>query len=223
MDIVDPVGSSAATSRSLAARPASLEGVTIALLDNSKPNAKELLERLGALLAAQAGARGAPSDLDEFQGWRMEQGWGDGLPAIPPTAERVKRMLAGTRREPEEIVAVLVPRLGRATIETVAANAVMAGALPEHMPVILAAVEALANPSFNLQAVQTTTHPCSPLLIVNGPIARRLGINAAGNALGQGARANAVIGRAVRLTLQNIGGARPGKEDRATHGHPGKD
>jgi hypothetical protein len=172
--------------------------------------------------AATGGMRGAPSDLDEFQGWLMEQGWGDGLPAIPPTAARVKRMLAGTRREPEEIVAVLVPRLGRATIETVAANAVMAGALPEHMPVILAAVEALADPSFNLQAVQTTTHPCSPLLIVNGPIARRLGINAAGNALGQGARANAVIGRAVRLTLQNIGGARPAREDRATHGHPGK-
>ncbi len=172
--------------------------------------------------AATGGMRGAPSDLDEFQGWLMEQGWGDGLPAIPPTAERVKRMLAGTRRGPEEIVAVLVPRLGRATIEAVAANAVMAGALPEYMPVILAAVEALADPSFNLQAVQTTTHPCSPLLIVNGPIARRLGINAAGNALGQGARANAVIGRAVRLTLQNIGGARPGKEDRATHGHPGK-
>ncbi|PYM48859.1 MAG: hypothetical protein DME16_10420 [Candidatus Rokuibacteriota bacterium] len=172
--------------------------------------------------AATGGMRGAPSDLDEFQGWLMEQGWGDGLPAIPPTAERVKRMLAGTRRAPEEIVAVLVPRLGRATIEAVAANAVMAGALPEHMPVILAAVEALADASFNLQAVQTTTHPCSPLLIVNGPIARRLGINAAGNALGQGARANAVIGRALRLTLQNIGGARPGKEDRATHGHPGK-
>ncbi len=172
--------------------------------------------------AATGGMRGAPSDLDEFQGWLMEQGWGDGLPAIPPTAERVKRMLAGTRRETEEIVAVLLPRMGRATIETVAANAVMAGALPEHMPVILAAVEALADPSFNLQAVQTTTHPCSPLLIVNGPIARRLGINAAGNALGQGARANGVIGRAVRLTLQNIGGARPGKEDRATHGHPGK-
>src|SRR5437899_12691455 len=98
----------------------------------------------------------------------------------------------------------------------------MAGALPEHMPVILAAVEALADPSFNLRAVQTTTLPCSPLLIVNGPITRRLGINAAGNALGQGTRANAAIGRAVRLTLQNVGGARPGREDRATHGHPGK-
>jgi hypothetical protein len=98
----------------------------------------------------------------------------------------------------------------------------MAGALREHLPVILAAVEAVADPSFNLQAVQTTTHPCSPLVIVNGPIARRLGMNAAGNVFGQGSRANAAIGRALRLTLQNVGGARPGKEDRATHGHPGK-
>jgi len=117
---------------------------------------------------------------------------------------------------------VLAPRLGEATVECVAVNAVMAGATPEHLPVVLAALEALADPAFNLQAVQTTTHPCSPLLIVNGPVAARLGINAAGNALGQGARANAVIGRAVRLALQNIGGARPGREDRATQGHPGK-
>ncbi|HEV8457539.1 MAG TPA: hypothetical protein VGR44_04505 [Methylomirabilota bacterium] len=164
----------------------------------------------------------APVDLDAFQGWIIEQGWGDGLPVIPPTAERVRRMLAGAHRRPDELVAVLAPRLGQATVESVAVNAVMAGALPEHLPVVLAAVEAVADPVFNLQAVQTTTHPCSPLIIVNGPIAGRLGINAAGNALGQGARANAVIGRALRLVLQNIGGARPGSEDRATHGHPGK-
>ena len=164
----------------------------------------------------------APSDLDEFQGWLMDREWGDGLPAIPPTRERVARMLAVTRRRPDEVASILVPRLGRATLEVIAANAVLAGALPEHLSVILAAVEAVADPAFNLQAIQTTTHPCSPLLIVNGPIARRLGIHAGGNVLGQGARANAVIGRALRLILQNVGGARPGKEDRATHGHPGK-
>jgi len=107
-------------------------------------------------------------------------------------------------------------------VERIAVNAVLAGARPEHLPVILAAVEAVADPVFNLQAIQTTTHPCSPLVIVNGPAAGRLGVNAAGNALGQGTRANAVIGRALRLALQNIGGARPGREDRATHGHPGK-
>ena len=152
----------------------------------------------------------APSDLDEFQGWLMDREWGDGLPAIPPTRERVARMLAVTRRRPDEVASILVPRLGRATLEVIAANAVLAGALPEHLSVILAAVEAVADPAFNLQAIQTTTHPCSPLLIVNGPIARRLGIHAGGNVLGQGARANAVIGRALRLVLQNVGGARPG-------------
>jgi len=164
----------------------------------------------------------APPDIDDFQGWLMERGWGDGLPAIPPTRERVARMLAVMRRRADEVAAILVPRLGRATLEVIAANAVLAGARPEHLSVILAAVEAVADLAFNLQAIQTTTHPCSPLLIVNGPIARRLGIHAGGNVLGQGARANAVIGRALRLVLQNVGGARPGKEDRATHGHPGK-
>src|SRR6185369_4475647 len=133
----------------------------------------------------------------------MERGWGDGLPAIPATPERVAAMLGGTRRPAGDTVAVLSPRLGRATVERVA-------------------VEAVGQPAFNLQAIQTTTHPCSPLVIVNGPIAGRLGINGAGNALGQGHRANAVIGRALRLTLQNVGGARPGHEDRATQGHPGK-
>lgn len=172
--------------------------------------------------AAAASRHRAPDDLLEFQGFTMERGWGDGLPMIPATAERVAAMLAGTRRPAGDLVAVLPPRLGRATVERVAVNAVLAGALPEHFPVILAAVEAVAQPAFNLQAVQTTTHPCSPLVIVNGEIARRLGINGAGNALGQGHRANAVIGRALRLTLQNVGGARPGSEDRATQGHPGK-
>ena len=171
---------------------------------------------------SDARAHRTPDDLLEFQSFMMERGWGDGLPLIPATAERVAAMLAATRRPAGDVVAVLPPRLGRATVERVAINAVLAGALPEHLPVILAAVEAVGQAAFNLQAVQTTTHPCSPLIIVNGPIAGRLGINGAGNALGQGHRANAVIGRALRLTLQNVGGARPGHEDRATQGHPGK-
>ncbi|HEU4439286.1 MAG TPA: hypothetical protein VFT36_08545 [Methylomirabilota bacterium] len=170
----------------------------------------------------EASAHAAPDDLLEFQSFMMERGWGDGLPLIPATAERVAAMLTATRRRAGDLVAVLPPRLGRATVERVAINAVLAGALPEHLPVILAAVEAVGEPAFNLQAIQTTTHPCSPLVIVNGPIAAGLGINGAGNALGQGHRANAVIGRALRLVLQNVGGARPGHEDRATQGHPGK-
>jgi len=186
-----------------------------------------LTREVGARAAA-AGGEGtervhrAPDDLLDFQSFMMERGWGDGLPLIPATAERVAGMLGGTRRPAGDLVAVLPPRLGRATVERVAVNAVLAGALPEHLPVILAAVEAVGQPAFNLQAVQTTTHPCSPLVIVNGPIAANLRINGAGNALGQGHRANAVIGRALRLVLQNVGGARPGREDRATQGHPGK-
>jgi hypothetical protein len=176
----------------------------------------------GAVAEGAAARHPAPDDLLDFQAWLMERGWGDGLPAIPATPERVEAMLAGTRRPAGDAVAVLSPRLGCATVERVAVNAVLAGALPEHLPVILAAVEAVSQPAFNLQAVQTTTHPCSPLVIVNGPLAARLGINGGGNALGQGYRANAVIGRALRLVLQNVGGARPGREDRATQGHPGK-
>src|SRR5262249_60291415 len=110
-----------------------------------------------------------------------------------------------------------------ARVAGTAAKGVRAGARPGHLPVILAAVEAVADPVFNLQAVQTTTHPCTPLVIVNGEAATRLRVNAAGNALGQGARANAAIGRALPLTLQNVGRARPGPEDRATPRHPRQD
>jgi len=163
-----------------------------------------------------------PDDLEGFQGWAMDEHWSDGLPVIPPTAERVVRMLGRHAERRAEVVATLAPRSGRATREAIAINAVLAGAAPEHLPVIVAAVHALAEPRFNLNAIQTTTHPCTPLLIVNGPIAGRLGISGGPNALGNGHRANAVIGRAVRLTLQNVGGARPGLEDRATLGHAGK-
>lgn len=162
----------------------------------------------------------APDDLEAFQAFALAQGWGDGLPVLPPTPERVGRIV-GARR-PHDVVARLAPRHGLATVEVVAANAALAGAGPEHLPVILAAVRAVAEPAFNLAAVQTTTHPCTPLVVVNGPIRHRLSIACAGNALGQGHRANAVIGRALRLTLQNVGGARPGAGDRATLGHPGK-
>ena len=162
----------------------------------------------------------APDDLDAFQAFALAEGWGDGLPVLPPTPARVARILAGRRGD--EVVATLAPRRGLATLEAIAVNAALAGAGPEHLPVIAAAVRAVAEPRFNLNAIQTTTHPCTPLVIVNGPIAARLGVNAGPNALGQGARANAVIGRALRLVLQNVGGARPGHEDRATPGHPGK-
>ena len=173
-----------------------------------------------AVAAVSAPVESAPDDLDRFQEWACEVGWSDGMPVLPPTRERVARILGA--RDGARVVATLAPLNGRATLEAIAVNAALAGAGAEHLPVIVAAVRALAEPQFNLNAIQTTTHPCTPLLIVNGPAATRLGINGGPNALGQGHRANAVIGRAVRLVLQNVGGARPGREDRATLGHPGK-
>jgi hypothetical protein len=162
----------------------------------------------------------APDDLDAFQVWAMEHEWSDGLPVLPPTEARVARILG--RRAGDALVATLMPLDGRATLHAIAVNGALAGAGPEHLPVIVAALRAVAKPEFNLNAIQCTTHPCTPLVIVNGPIAARLGVAGGPNALGNGHRANAVIGRAVRLVLQNVGGARPGREDRATLGHAGK-
>jgi hypothetical protein len=164
----------------------------------------------------------APDDLDEFQEFALAEEWGDGLPVLPPTPERVDRLLGAWRSRRRERVATLPPRRGEATLEAVATSAALAGAGPEHLPVIVAALRAMARPEFNLEAIQTTTHPCAPLIIVNGPVASRLGFASGPNALGGGHRANAVIGRSVRLVLMNVGGARPGAGDRATLGHPGK-
>jgi hypothetical protein len=189
-----------------------LDEVLAALTGNSSPPASDA--------AARPAEISAPDDLDAFQEFAVAGDWSDGMAVLPPTAARVARLLAG--RTPDDVVATLAPLDGVATMEIIAVNAALAGAGPEHMPVIVAAVRALARPQFNLNAVQTTTHPCTPLIIVNGPVAQRLGIAAGANALGNGHRANAVIGRAVRLVLQNVGGARPGREDRATLGHPGK-
>lgn len=175
-----------------------------------------------AAAAPRATITAVPDDLDAFQDFALAEGWSDGLPVVPPTPVRVARALGGLTGSGERAVAALPPRQAVATLEAIAVNAVMAGARSEHLPVIVAAVRAVAQPAFNLYAVQTTTHPCTPLVIVNGPAAARLGIAGGANAFGNGHRANAVIGRALRLVLQNAGGARPGREDRATQGHPGK-
>ncbi|HZP38460.1 MAG TPA: hypothetical protein VFE48_18390 [Methylomirabilota bacterium] len=156
--------------------------------------------------------------LRHYQG----QGWTDGLPIVPPTQADVREFLRFTDREPREVVAVLPPRQGEATVERIAINAVMAGCRPEYLPVLLAAVESLADPVFNLDSIQATTHPVTPLIIVNGPIAREIGINGGYNAFGQGFRANLTIGRAIRLLLMNVGGGLPGTGDRATQGTPAK-
>jgi len=150
-------------------------------------------------------------------------GWSDGLPIIAPTEERVNRMLSALgNRDPQEVVAILPPRMGAATLEKIAINAVMAGCLPDYLPVIVAALKAMSDEKFGLRGVQSTTHPCSPLIVVNGPIAQKIGLNGKGNAFGPGVRANATIGRAVSLILINIGGAIPGEIDKSTQGQPGK-
>ena len=192
-----------------------------------------VIERVATLLTTDAdpprssAANGssllkAPDDLDEFQEFVMQEEWSDGLPALPPTPERVERILGAWGSRRHEVVAALAPRMAEATFEAVAVNAALAGAGPEHLPIIVTALRAMTRPEFNLKGIQTTTHPCGPLVIVNGPMAKRLGVAGGPNALGGGSRANAVIGRSVRLTLMNVGGARPGTVDRATLGHPGK-
>jgi hypothetical protein len=131
-------------------------------------------------------------------------------------------MLEGTSRRPDEIVAVVPPDLVPCTVEKVAINAVMAGCKPEYLPVVLAAVEAACTDEFNMHGLLATTMPAGPVLIVNGPIRRAIGMNSGGNVFGQGNRANATIGRALQLVVRNVGGGRPGEVDRATHGNPGK-
>ena len=151
-----------------------------------------------------------------------DRGWTDGLPVVPPTPERILRMLAGTRRDPRDAVGSIPPELAPCTVEKVAVNAVLAGCRPEYMPVVLAALEAALDPGFTLHGVTCSTCFSSPVVIVNGPVARRIGMNSGLNALGQGNRANATIGRAVNLVVRNVGGGRPGEIDRATLGSPGK-
>ncbi len=158
---------------------------------------------------------------DEFEAM-WDRGWSDGLPLVPPTEARVARMLTGTTRAPDEVVAVVPPDLVECTVEKVAVNAVMAGCLPEHLPVVLAALEAACTREFNMHGLLATTFFSGPILIVNGPIRQRIGMNSGVNALGQGNRANATIGRALQLVVRNVGGGQPGGVDRATLGSPGK-
>ena len=150
------------------------------------------------------------------------EGWTDGLPIIPPTADLVEEMLRYTDRDRHDVVADIVPRGGQATIEKIAINAVMTGCRPAYLPVVITAIEAMVEPPYNLYGRQTTTHPGAHLLIINGPVRQELEVNCLQNCFGQGWRANATIGRAVRLVCINIGGGVPAVTDMATHGHPGK-
>lgn len=162
------------------------------------------------------------SELEDAHEACYERGWSDGLPVVPPTPVRVLRMLKATARPADEVLGRIPPNLAECTIEKVAVNAVMAGCKPEYLPVVLAAVEAALEPSFCMHGVLCTTYFSGPVVIVNGPMARRIGMNCGGNALGQGNRANATIGRALQLVIRNVGGGIPGGIDQATLGTPGK-
>ncbi|MGQ0525642.1 MAG: hypothetical protein ACT4P8_18505 [Betaproteobacteria bacterium] len=160
--------------------------------------------------------------LDAVNDYFYERGWTDGLPIVPPTEARVEAMLAGMPwRTPDDVIGIVPPRMGVASMRQIAVNAVMAGARPEYLPVIVAALAAVSEPEYGLSHRQTTTHAGAPLVIVNGPIVQRLRINCGRGLFGPGWRANATIGRALRLVLINIGGAGPGVDASQT-GHPGK-
>ncbi len=151
----------------------------------------------------------------------FEQRWTDGLPVVPATPEAVERIIAYLARAPEEVIGIVPPRDGVATVETVAINCAMAGCKPEYVPIVIAALEAMLDEAFNLNGVQTTTHGCAPLAIVSGPAVKMLGFNTKECAFGHGDRASATIGRALRLILWNIGGGFPGEPCKTTQGHPG--
>jgi hypothetical protein len=182
-----------------------------------------IAERLTARKSGDLMARlidiGEADDVHEFV---FDQAFTDGLPVVPPTPERVWRMLQGSARDPHEVIAEVPPNLAPVTVEKVAINAVMAGARPEFLPVVLAAVEAACSDEFNIHGVLATTWFVGPAVIVNGPIRHQLQMNMRMNALGQGNRANSTIGRALQLVIRNVGGGRPGEIDRAVLGGPHK-
>ena len=177
---------------------------------------------LSELLKAPEASVEAKDDFFAINDLYMEKGWGDGLPLIPPTEARVAAMLEYCDRPWDVPVGKVAPRYGEATPLRLAANAVMAGCRPEYFPLIVLAVEAMCDDAFNLYGLQATTHLCAPLMIVNGPVVKELGMNSGHNAFGPGTHSNATIGRAIRLILLNVGGAIPGLGDMATFGAPSK-
>jgi hypothetical protein len=164
-----------------------------------------------------------PDDLEAVNDHFYAQGWTDGLPIIPPTPARVEKMLAGMPwRDPDEVIGIVPPAMGVATLRIIAVNAVMAGCLPAYLRVVVAAVSAVLEKPYGLAHRQTTTHAGAPLVIVNGPVIKEIGLNYGNGVFGPGWRANATIGRALRLALVNLGGAVPAQVDFCQHAHPGK-
>ena len=176
---------------------------------------------MSSTIAHEPGLAPVDPDFDPIE-YYTDQAWGDGLPIVPPTPAKVAATVAALGGEPEFAEAVVPPRRGTLTREVLAINMVMAGCKPEYAPVVRAAMLALCSKAFNLNGVQATTHMAGPLLIVNGPVRTQIGMNAGANVFGSGNRANATIGRAIRLILLTVGGAIPGDLDKSTLGHPGK-
>jgi hypothetical protein len=176
----------------------------------------------GPPAARQFGVEDSLESIFEMFELYYQKGWTDGLPVYPPTEAAVGAMLRYTDRGRDDVVAVIPPKNGVATVEKIAINAVMAGCRPEYLPVLITAIEIMVQPEYNLYGRQTTTHPGAHLLIINGPLRHELDVNCKHNVFGQGWRANATMGRALRLILINVAGNKPGVTDMATHGHPGK-
>jgi hypothetical protein len=176
-------------------------------------------QRVEVIRAADPDASDLHAEVNDLF---YKRGWTDGLPIMPPTLGKVEAAVRASGRSPRDALGEMEPLGGIATVEKIAANAVMAGAAPAHMPVILAAVDAILDPAFNLRGIQTTDENAAPLLIVNGPAASALDINDSYGALGPGWRANACIGRAIRLVMNNIGGGWPAVVSFAGLGYPGR-
>ncbi len=179
------------------------------MIARPRPSSEELVIRIDGDEYAAA---------EQLLAW----GWTDGLPIVVPTVERVEWMCAGALHQADDVLGHIAPRGAPITLRHLAANAVMAGCLPEYMPVLETAVAAMQEGMFNLFGMQTTTHPCALLVIVHGDLADRIGMNSGAGCFGPGNRANATIGRALRLVMMNVGGALPGETDRATQGSPAK-
>ena len=191
------------------------DAVVNALVERLTSDARE------SVVTEASGRFDGANDIDD-QEMLFARGWTDGLPVVFPTAEKVAAMVAASGRNATDLIGPIPPRWRQATIEKIAINAVLAGCRPEYFPVVLAAIDALLDNDCQLYGIQTATNTTAPLLIVNGPIAKEIDINARGNVFGQGARANATIGRAVQLVFRNIGGDIAGETDMATHGQAGK-
>ena len=167
---------------------------------------------------SRAGADAEADAIEEL----YARGVTDGLPVVPPTRARVARAVAATGRDGAELIALVPPNYGRATVEKIAVNAVMAGCRPDYLPVVLAAVEAVCDEAFDLHGVSATTNAPAPLIVINGPVRQALDVNCGAGVFGPGWRANATIGRALRLVCVNLGGAAPGVVSMSTLAHPGR-